>query len=123
MKDKIIQYIEIEKELEDLAYTIFNFTKENFIGLLAFGRHSAFDGWEIGDRKFSIKHFDRGYDIYDYSYLRIPLNRIYNNTWKEYLQEQNEKREKKLIERQNKEESDKREKELLLLKELKEKYE
>ena len=123
MKDKIKLYLEIKDELGNLASEIFQYIKENFIGLLAFGKYSAYDGWKVKGGKFSIKHFDRGYDIYEYSYFQVPLKRVYEGTWKEYIQEQEEKRIEKYCKKQIEEEKLKRERELKILKELKEKYE
>ena len=121
IKDKIKLYLEIKDELNNLAREIFLYIKENYIELLAFGKYSAFDGWKVKDGKFSIKHLDRGYDVYEYSYFRIPIKRIYEETWKEYIQEQEKKRFNKHLREQQKKEELKREKELMILKELKEK--
>lgn len=122
MKDKIKQYLEIEEELEDLALEIFEFTKKNHIGLLAFGKHSGFDDWELSKNHLSVKHCDRGYDLYEYSYLRIPLKHIYDNTWKEYIQDRDERRINNAIKKQEAEKQQETERELKLLEELKKKY-
>lgn len=123
MKEKIQRYLQDKEDITTLAKEIFLYIKRNYIGLLAFGKYSAYDGFQIKHGKFSIKHLDIGYDIYDYSWFRIPLKHIYEGTWKEYIRCQEQKRINKLNQEETEEAARTKEKELQLLKELKAKYE
>lgn len=122
-KEDIKKYIDIEKQLDDLAYNIFNYIYNNYIQLLEFEKHSSYDDYKIENDKLIMKYYDSNYDLYEYNHIGIPLKYIYNDSWKEYVEDLEDERIMKYVKQLKKDEEDTKERELKLLKELKEKYE
>ena len=79
-------YIESKKVIETLCYKIWRYIYENYLEFLEYGEYSYFDKWELKDNFLRIKYYDRVYDLYEYTWLPdISLDVIYNDTWKEFI--------------------------------------
>ena len=81
-------YIESYKAIEALCYKIWRYVYENYLDFLEYGKYSSFDEWELEDNHLSIKYYRTCYDLVDTAWLEdIPLDVIYNDTWKEFIDE------------------------------------
>lgn len=121
MKEKIKTYIKLNDEFEDLAIEIGNYLDK--CPLLWDGCYDAFEKFELDNKNFSVYFYDSHYDLYDVSSFSIPVERIINGTWKDYIDEKNEEKQQKRYETQlklQKKEEDERRK---LYEELKREFE
>lgn len=74
--------------IDELVHEIFKYVKSNYQEYLEFGKYSRLDEWKLDENKLSIKYYDRGYDLYDYCWLKdIPVENLLNDTWKEFIDE------------------------------------
>lgn len=122
-KNEIKLYQEIDDKLYDLAKDIIKYIKINYPNLLSFDQHSTFEDFDLSTDNFDIKYYDSGYDLYEGDCISIPLDELYNETWKEWLERKENDRVQKIYEEQKQLEINKKNEELKLLKYLKEKYE
>lgn len=85
MEEKIKKYLDVEHELDKLSDEIYEYIFSNHGILLEkdSSKHCC-DFW-IALEHFAIQYY---YDDYEETNtIFIPLEYIYNNTWKEYIQE------------------------------------
>ena len=89
-KDIIKNYNDGKQKLQDLSFEIFKYLKQ-YPNLLKFEvRFVAYSKFVTAPSNFVIWYYDKGYDVYDSSFFEIPYEHIYNNTWKEYIDNKNE---------------------------------
>lgn len=121
MKNKIQTYIRLNDEFEDLSRKIGNYLDTK--PAIWDSCYDAFEKFEIDDNKFIIYFYDSHYDLYDCCSFGIPLSRIIDDTWKEYIDEEEDKKLQKrydeMVKTQKRAEDERRK----LYEELKEEFE
>ena len=87
MKEIFNNYIESYKTIDDLCYEIWQYIYKNHLEFfIKYGKHSSYDDWELEDNHLSIKYYHICHDLEDNVCIEdIPLDVIYNDTWKEFI--------------------------------------
>ena len=88
-KETVKNYIDSNNAIENKAREIWRYIRENYEEYLEYGKYSRFDKWSVDPKDgLSISYYDHGYDIYEYTWINdIPFETIYNNNWKEFIDE------------------------------------
>lgn len=86
MEEIFNNYIESYKTIDAFCYKIWRYIYQNYLEFLEFGKYSSFDEWELEDNKLLIRYYRTSYDLVETAWVeRIPLDVIYNDTWKEFI--------------------------------------
>ena len=110
-KETFSSYIQSRNDIELLAIAIWNYVRKNYEEYLEYGKCSRYDKWRLDTKNgLSISYYDHGYDIYENTWINdIPFEVIFNDTWKEYIDEifnkkiEAQKREEELEKKERKE--------------------
>lgn len=78
-------YNETRGAIHKLSKEIWSYIYKNYAEYLEFGKDSDFDEWDIDDTDLTIKYLRAYYDLDEHDWFYIPLSVIYNDTWKEFI--------------------------------------
>lgn len=115
MEEIFNNYIESKKAIKKLVKEIWNYIYDNYKEYLEFGSYSKLYEWELGDKYMLytdyliFSYIGPEGPSYDLEYFDdIPIDVIYNNTWKEFVDKifkqkiEEKKREKELEKKERK---------------------
>lgn len=80
-------YNESRSAIYKLSKEIWSYIYENYAKYLEFGRDSYFDEWNLDNADLTIQYYRAHYDLVETDWFHIPLSVIYNDTWKEFIDE------------------------------------
>ena len=84
-KERVNEYLALRKEMKAFAMEVWNFVKDNFKSKLEFEYPDA-DDFYISENWFTLWYRDdRYYNGYQVDDIDIPMDKVYDGTWKEYL--------------------------------------
>lgn len=85
-KDDIDSYNRVYNLLNSLSHTIWNFIYENVPIFLEWGKESDIYDFSVNNDKLCIQYInEHAQDDSDTAWLYVPMEHIYNDTWKDYL--------------------------------------
>lgn len=86
-KETVKNYIDSKNAIDTKAREIWKYIRKNYEEYLEYDKYSRFDEWKLDTKDgLSIRYYDHGYDVYEYTHINdIPLETIYNDTWKEFI--------------------------------------
>lgn len=119
------KYLEITKIYDEtcnvinsLCRKIWAYIYDNYAEYLKYGKRSEFDNWDLECDFLCIEYFQNYYE-FDTELFHIPLSVIYNDTWKEFIDNHFNKIKAEEVDREAKE----KEKRRKLYEELKKEFE
>ena len=121
-KEKVKTYTKLLEELEYLSQEIFDYFSQYPI-LCSFYGYARYEQFDIQDNNLYIKYYDHGYDIYDCDNFYIPLKHVYDNTWKQYIDDMEEEKQQRIYGIKLKEQKKKKEERMKLYQELRAEFE
>lgn len=88
MRDIIKQFLECQGIIHKVCIEIWDYIFDNYTDYLKFSKNSKLYNWDINFEALSFEYFDSE-DMYDFRLedVEIPLEVIYNDTWKEFIDE------------------------------------
>lgn len=92
LKQKVSDYVKIRKEFVKLSKEIYDYTLENYPDSLEYEEDSEFLDVHISENWLVIDYWDKCYAAPDESQIEIPMDVIINNNWREFIDNESQKR-------------------------------
>ena len=78
-KEELKTFKGLKEKLENEVVKLFDYIKEKYLDVLAFGRYSSYHHYGMNDEIIWIEYYDYGYDCYDSCDIDIPINNFLSN--------------------------------------------
>lgn len=72
----------LEEKLNNEVIELFDYIKNKYVDVLAFGKDSRYGHYDIDEDIICIEYYDDGYDCYDSRVIAIPINDFVSDSFK-----------------------------------------